>query len=341
MKWYNLSDSVFSVEGFAVKDYENKKLYRLPENLMDISQGMPVLAQYSAGCKVRFKTNSKTITAKVKLSNGINPDSAVANKIPPILASGMDIYAASANSDYEFRWFAAAPNLLKDEYTADLHKFNDDMEDILINLPVFNGIRELELGFSDNSEVLPPRAYKTEKPILFYGSSITQGACASRPGCTYASILSRWLDAPAINLGFAGNAFGEKEIAEYIANIDMFAFIFDYDHNAPTPTHLEATHKQFYNIIRSKNRELPIIMLTRPMMKETDDSIQRLKIVKKTYSDAIAAGDKKVWFIDGNTLWAYFDKNEKMSATTDTCHPNDYGFISMAKTIYPVLKMLV
>lgn len=338
MKWYNISDERFSVEGFAVKEYENEKLYRLPEKFKNINEEISSLAEYSSGCRIRFKTNSRTVRVKVKLSRGKNPDSSVIKKLSPVLVSGMDMYSAAGQEEYSFRWITTAPSLFEEEYTADLHKFNSEIEDVLINLPVFNGVKRVELGFADNAEVFVPREYKIKRPIVFYGSSITQGACASRPGCTYLSIVSRWLDAPYINLGFAGSAKGEPEIAQYIAGLEMSAFVFDYDHNAPTPEHLENTHKRFYDIVREKNPSLPIIILSRPVMHGNDDSEKRMHIINDTYEDALLAGDRNVWFIDGSTLWEYFDKNEKTSATLDTCHPNDYGFMSMAKIVYPILR---
>ena len=107
----------------------------------------------------------------------------------------------------------------------------------------------MEVGIDDDAEFLAAPAQKYEKPVCFYGSSITQGGCASKPGNSYNAMLARWLDFPQVNLGFSGNGKGEDTMAEYIASLDMSAFVYDYDYNAPTTEHYEATHDRFYRII--------------------------------------------------------------------------------------------
>lgn len=106
--------------------------------------------------------------------------------------------------------------------------------------------------------------YAVKKPVVYYGSSITQGACASRPGNCYESILSRRLDCDYINLGFSGSAKGEDAIVDYIIGLDMSVFVMDYDYNAPTPEHLEKTHSKMFKAIRAEHPTLPIIIMPRP-----------------------------------------------------------------------------
>ena len=173
--------------------------------------------------------------------------------------------------------------------------------------------------------------HKIKKPVLFYGSSITQGGCASRPANAYTTMLCRELDPEQINLGFSGNAKGEIEIARDIASLNLAAFVFDYDYNAPTPEHLEKTHEPFFLEIRKKHPNLPIIILSR-CSNMTD---RRRDIVKQTYLNAVARGDKNVSFIDGAEL---FGTTDKKYPTVDGCHPNDLGFYLMFQRILPTLK---
>lgn len=114
------------------------------------------------------------------------------------------------------------------------------------------------------SKIGKPTPYSIEKPIVFYGSSITQGGCASRPGNSYTHIICRWLDANMVNLGFSGNAKGEPEMAELISQIDMGALVMDYDHNAPDAEYLLNTHENFFKIIRSNHPYLPVIFVSKP-----------------------------------------------------------------------------
>ena len=146
------------------------------------------------------------------------------------------------------------------------------------------------------------------------------------------------MDCDHINLGFSGNAKGEEAIAEYIAGLKMSAFVYDYDHNAPNPAHLAATHERMFRIIRNAQPELPILMLTRPKYYLEETEKERLEIVRRTYENALAAGDKNVYFIPGPELLMDLVREE---ALVDNCHPADGGFISMAYVIGEKLKEIL
>ena len=127
-------------------------------------------------------------------------------------------------------------------------------------------------------------------------------------------------------------------MADYINTIDMGAFVYDYDHNAPTVEHLANTHKPFFDRIRGVHPNIPILMMTRPAEVYNNDMKARRDIVKATYNAAVAAGDKNVYFIDGETFYGETDRN---LCSVDNCHPNDLGFFRMANTIRPVLKEML
>ncbi|MEG1980076.1 MAG: SGNH/GDSL hydrolase family protein, partial [Victivallaceae bacterium] len=148
----------------------------------------------------------------------------------------------------------------------------------------------------------------------------------------------RAVDAPQINLGFSGCGRGEFGVAKAIAGLDLSCFVMDYDHNAPSAEHLEATHEKFFQIIRERNPQLPIIIITkcdiwRHIGYEVNS--QRREVIRRTYDNAVAAGDKNVYFIDGETLFGTVNRNE---CTVDTCHPNDLGFYRMFEHILPTLR---
>ena len=205
----------------------------------------------------------------------------------------------------------------------------------LINFPRYGGVDALEVGIVQGSSLLPPKSHKVPKPILFYGSSITQGACASRPGNAYSSFLCRKVDAEEINLGFSGSGRGEKAVAEAIAATPMSAFIFDYDHNAANAEKLAATHEPFFKIIRKAQPDLPIIILSKCDFKDTEMDRARRRVIEETWSNARKNGDENVWFIDGELL---FGRKCRDACTVDGCHPNDLGFYRMYKHVLPVLK---
>ena len=171
---------------------------------------------------------------------------------------------------------------------------------------------------------------------LFYGSSITQGGCSSRPGTTYQAIASRRLDFDYINLGFSGNAKGEQVMVDYLASLPMSVFVCDYDHNAPSVDHLAATHENLYRNIRKAHPHIPVIFMARPLFYPDADALARLEVIKTTYENAKRAGDTNVYLLDGPTLMAMAGDD----GLVDGAHPNDLGFASMAKAVGDVLEKI-
>ncbi len=191
----------------------------------------------------------------------------------------------------------------------------------------------------EDARVEAPTPYELGRPMVFYGSSITEGGCASRAANAYSALLSKWLDADYMNLGFSGSAKGEPELAAYIAGLEMSVFVYDYDHNAPDPEHLEKTHEPFFRTIRQAQPELPVLFLTKPDFDlDPAAAMLRRSIILRTCENARASGDQNVYFIDGET---YFGSKDREACTVDGCHPNDLGFMRMAETIYPVLQNIL
>ena len=209
------------------------------------------------------------------------------------------------------------------------------MREFTLNFPLYNGVRSLRVGISPTAELTAPTPFAVGQAILFYGSSITQGGCASRPGNAYTHILARWFDANLINYGFSGSARAEQEMARLIARIPMSVMVYDYDHNAPNIEPLAKTHTPFFQTIRAARPELPVVMVSRPDFdRDLAESRARRKIIHTTYEQAKAAGDQHVYFVDGETL---FGANDRDACTVDGCHPNDLGFMRMAEGVRPAL----
>ena len=312
----------FAVYGVYV---ENGQYRRLPEEIAKtVSEGVYELHAHTAGGRVRFKTDS--------------PYVAIYAKMPVIYrmahfamcgSSGFDIYA-----DGEFVKSFLPPVNMKDGYKSIYDFGSKQMRDITINMPLYSQVSELYIGLAADAEIEKADKYKIEKPIVFYGSSITQGGCASRPGTAYTSIVARHFDADHINLGFSGNARGEDEIADYIKGLDMSLFVYDYDFNAPSRDHLAATHERMFLKIREANPDLPILIMSKPRWKLEWGNLIRLDIIRKTYVNAIERGDKHVYFIDGRDLMRIAQND----GTVDGTHPTDFGFFSMASEVIRVIE---
>ncbi len=202
-------------------------------------------------------------------------------------------------------------------------------------MPGFSEVKHLYIGLDKGSILAAGKQYVNDKPIVFYGSSITHGAAASRPGNTYEALISEKYNLNYVNLGFAGNAKGEQQMAEYIAGRDMSLFVCDYDYNAPTVEYLLETHYRFYEIIRKKHPQIPYVMITKPDLRQNPKrNAVRRDIIRVSYEKAKIQGDDKVYFIDGETLFA---GELCMSCTVDGTHPNDLGFYRMSEVIGKVI----
>ena len=327
IRFYNIQDAPFSIHGVF---YENGAYRRMPEQVaQSVSEKVYQLHTHTAGGRVRFVTDSRYVAIKAVMHNiGKMPHFALTG------SAGFDLYVGKRQ---EYCGAFVPPFDISDGYESVVRFDRQAQREITLNFPLYSGISELYIGLEDGATLKKAPAYKHSKPIVFYGSSITQGGCASRPGNAYQSIVSRALQTDYWNLGFSGSAKGELEIAQYIAGLDMSVFVYDYDHNAPTLEHLEATHQKMFSLIREQNPDLPILILSRPKYRLTDTEQKRLAIIKRTYDEAIAAGDQHTHMIDGPTLMRY----AKNDGTVDIHHPNDLGFHSMAKVLIPQLRALL
>ena len=325
IEFFDVQCSPFKIYGLI---YEDNKFRRMPKSVAEaVSDGVNYLHTNTAGGRVRFKTDSPYVAIHAKMAN--------VGKMPHFALSGscgFDLY-----EDNTYRGTFMPPFDLNNGYESVIELSTKKLREITIHFPLYSNVEALYIGISEESQLLPPSEYALDKPVVFYGSSITQGGCASRPGTSYDNIVCRELDLDHINLGFSGNARAEDVMAEYISNLDMCAFVYDYDHNAPTCEHLEKTHKKMFDTIRKKHPTLPIIIMTRPKYTLTRDEKQRREIIKRTYLSAIDNGDNNVYFINGTELMRLC-KNE---GTVDNCHPTDLGFFSMAKAVIKVLKKAI
>ena len=307
---------------------------RIPQDTASsVSDGVYQLHFHTAGGRIRFCTNSGRVAIAAQLNH--------ISKMPHFAFSGsigFDLYERINGKQILIG--AAIPPLeviTGFEYVWDLG--SNKMHELTLHLPLYSGVDKLYIGLDEGAVLSAAPNYTYTKPIVYYGSSITQGGCASRPGNAYPNQISLMLDCDHINLGFSGNAKAEDAIADYISKLDMSVFVYDYDHNAPGPEYLAATHERLFKIVRSAQRNLPVIMMSMPKSKPLDSETQeqRFRIIERTYQNAVAAGDKNVYLIPGTELLG--DCTE--IATVDNCHPNDLGFYMMAQKLAPILRDLL
>ena len=322
IRFYSIYKAPFKVYGVFKKD----GIYRrMPEDVAkNVSEGVYYLHTNTAGGRVRFKTDSTYVAIRAEVDSvGKMPHFALAG------SAGLDLYA-----DNIYVNTFVPPYDIEVSYESCIDIGGSGIKDITVNFPTYSNVKALYIGLSDCATVEAPTPYVSEKPAVFYGSSITQGGCVSRPGATYQSIVSRKFNWDYINLGFSGNAKAEDMIIDYIKNLDMSLFVLDYDHNAPNEEHLRATHEKMFTAIREAHPSLPIIIMSRPKHYLNEYEKERLEIITATYENAVANGDENVYLLTGAELTALCG-NE---GTVDGCHPTDFGFASMASAFCDLVE---
>lgn len=329
-EFHKLPCAPFSIHGLYSPN-SGSPFKRLPEKVARAtSAGVLALSKNTAGGRIRFQTDAEHICVKLK-----GAPSLMAH-MTPLTSHGCDLYVENDCGEQRFIGSFKFPFEQRGDYVSETLGIGKGKKYLIINLPLYGNVDEISIGLTPNAFIGAPLPYRHPEPIVFYGSSITQGGCASRPGLCYENFISRDLKTEYLNLGFSGNAKGEDAIADYMASLDMCAFVSDYDHNAPSPEHLEQTHFKLYEKIRAKHPNIPYVMISRPNISLlSSDAVKRRSIVMESYLKAYLSGDRNVYFIDGYSL---FEGGERDSCTVDGCHPTDIGFLRMGKVIGDVLR---
>ena len=339
LRFFPIDQAPFCVYG-VVK--ENGTYRRMPETVArSVSEGVYALHTHTAGGRVRFVTDSPYVAIHTKLGS-----IGRMSHFSLIGSAGFDLYSREEGKEI-YRGSFFPPYDMTDGYES-LVEFKDNSyatperkrREITINFPTYSEVRDLYFGLDEESYVEAPSPYRFERPIVYYGHSITQGGCASRPGYVYPSILSRRFHCDFVNLGFSGSAKGESAMAKYLAGLEMKLLVLDYDHNAPTADFLRQTHEPMFRILRESQPDLPIILLTTtPKLHYAGENSERVEVVSATYQNAKARGDRNVYFLNGSQVCDTSDG--PAGATVEGSHLNDIGFQNLADALEKIMAPLL
>jgi len=326
--FYDVTKPPFKLYGNCISA---KNIFaRMPENIAEkVSPGVAHRAAMSAGVRCRFSTNSRKIGIKARfLKTFVNVTQSA------LSAKGFDIYI---NGKY-FTSLRPQPDC-SDYYEQLADLGNEEEKDIVLYFPYFSVVDKVVLALDKEANVSEGKDYRHTLPIVFYGSSITQGFCVSRPGNIFSSMVSRNLNTDIINLGFSGVCRGEALMADYLTGIKKSALVCEYDHNEPDKDSLRQNHLNFYKHIREREKTTPIIFISSPNRSyKGQDMIERMKVVEATYKYAVENGDTNTYFINGQSLYP----NEiREDCSADSVHPNDLGSYMIAEKIYEKLKKFI
>ena len=328
--FYTIPNSNFDLYGIFY-DEKNKCFCRMPADATAlVSPGVSWLSTHTAGGRVRFSTDATLMEIYVAYDR-FEPH----NHMPLSCSAGFVLIEEGEGRNFHIE--SMRPTLAGQKgFTGAATLRGGKMRDYILYFPTYNRVTELKLAFNEGAKIQGGKKYRDIKPILYYGSSITQGGCASRPDNAYQAHISKWNNIDYINLGFSGSAKAEDGMVDYLASIDCSLFVCDYDHNAPSVEYLKSTHYRLYERYRASQPNTPILFLSRPDFDVNPaEAKARETVIKSTYQKARGNGDKNVYFLAGRT---FYGKENRENFSVDGCHPNDLGFYYMAKGIYKKMK---
>jgi len=335
--WYDIR--LLDVEGRGWS--ETAEFYdRLPSKAENtVRQPVWDLSRDSAGMCVRFMTDATEISARWRLRS----ESLAMPHMPATGVSGLDLYVKTGAG--KWGWLANGRPTVYPENTVSLVKdIPDGRREYILYLPLYNGVTSVEIGIPASALLSKagPWGPGERKPVVFYGTSITQGGCASRPGMVYTAILGRWLDYPVINLGFSGNGRMEPEMADLLAELDPSVYVLDCLPNM-TSEETAVRIEPFVKVLREKHPATPIVLTEdRSYTNSFLVTANRIrneegrKALRQIYNRLKAAGDKNLYSIDGK-----MQLGDDSEGAVDGSHPTDLGFMRQAEVFYRVLAPIL
>jgi len=323
----------FLIEGTIIPDHLKESPYdRLPVSYKEIVR-TPVwdLSKSSAGISIRFSTNTSNLKIKWEVLNNFSMD-----HMPDTGIKGVDLYYRNGQ---EWQYLnTGRPKGLINEYTL-IENMKEEMREFKIFLPLYDGIKNIEIGIDSTSNIIKPTKNK-RKPIIFYGTSITQGGCASRPGMAHTNIISRKLDIDVVNFGFSGNGRMEQPIAEIISSVEPSLYIIECMPNMIKPELITERTIPLVNTIREKNPNTPIIFvdlfkspITILNIKAKSENIAMDNALKAEFEKMIKNGYKNIYLIETPKL-----ADSDHEGTVDGIHFTDLGFLRYADFLISQLR---
>jgi lysophospholipase L1-like esterase len=284
---------------------------------------------------VRFITDAGTISARWTLRF----ESLAMNHMPATGVSGLDLYG---KENGQWHWVGVGrPEHSPTNQQALVGGLAPGTREYLLYLPLYNGVRSVQIGIAPSAKLFkaPPWPPEKAKPIFFYGTSITQGGCAARPGMAYPAIIGRRLDWPTINLGFSGNGQMEPEVGRFISELDSSVFVLDCLPNLSPALVTERT-EPMVEALRKARPDTPIVLVENIAYQNgvlvpgnRQGYLTKNEALRAAYERLLAKGITNLYYVPGEKLLG-----EDGEATVDGTHPTDVGFLRIAEALTPALR---
>lgn len=295
------------------------------------------LSRHSAGLCARFVTDAATLQARWTLTSA----NLAMPHMPATGVSGLDLYVKTESG--QWRWLANGRPAAQTNTATLFSGLPAGTREYLLYLPLYNGVASVEIGLPKGTTLSKAGPWKGgAKPVIFYGTSITQGGCASRPGMVHTAILQRRLNVPVINLGFSGNGRLDPGVGDLMAEVDAAVYVLDC---LPNMTDKEVTERTepFVKKLRAARPDTPILLVEdRTYSNSFLVGSARIRnetsrtALKAAYERLKEAGVKGLSYLDGESLLA--DDGE---GTVDSSHPTDLGFVQHADAFEKALRPLL
>ena len=330
LQWADVRD--WGVEGRAFNDTE-AWFDRLPGRAKGVVRdSVWNLSRHSAGMLVHFRTDA----TQIHVDYAVTSESLAMPHMPATGVSGLDLYGRT--DDGTWKWVAVVAPKAREIRQKFVDGLRPGERDYAIYLPLYNGTQSLKIGVPAGSKFqpIPPRA---QPPIVFYGTSITHGACASRPGMPHPAILGRRLDRPVVNLGFSGNGRMEIEVGRFLTEIDAAVFVIDCLPNI-TADDVNSRTQPLVKLLREARPNTPVVLVEDRsysgswlISSQSERNLTSRSALKQQYQQLLDAGVERLFYVDGESLLGS-DRDD----TTDGSHPSDLGFFRHAEALEPVLR---
>ena len=334
LAWYSVMD--WGVEGRILPDQVRARWFdRFPKSAEGhVPQNVWNLSRHSAGMMARFETDATAIHVHYRLAN----NNLAMPHMPATGVSGVDLYARDDQG--KWRWVQVTRPSSQEINVEMIAGLKPGLRQYAVYLPLYNGVEFLSIGVASGSQFkpLPPR----EQPIVFYGTSITHGACASRPGMVHTAILGRHFDMPVVNLGFSGNGKMDKEVGDYLVQIEASLYVIDCLPNMNAAMVAERC-VPLVKQLREAKPDTPIVLVedrrnTNSWILPARDTHHTAnhQALREAFKNLREQGVKNLFYIEGDHL--YGDDGD---GATDGSHASDLGFMRQAEVFAPILEQAI
>lgn len=336
LTWHDAWD--LTVEGLGFKDRQ-APFDRLPGRAEGVvRKEVWDLSRDPSGVLVRFRTDAGSIQARWTLGR----QNLAGNNVTAIAASGLDLYASPKPGVFQWAGFGA-PSKFPDSMATLAAALPPGEREYRVYLPIRNPVSKLEIGVPRGATMAKGAPRPAERrPIVFYGTSITHGFSAGRSGMTHVAILGRRLDREMINLGFSGNGRMEKEVLEFVNELEPAIFVLDCLPNMNAAQVRERIEPGVM-LLRQKHPRTPILLVEDRNYADNPMNVKRQATndanhaaLREVYAKLKRAGVNDLAYLAGSRLLGA-DRED----TIDGSHPTDLGFVRQADAFEPILRALL